>query len=84
VPIRIKGDHDPDGEPEECRDQDELAEQENSIETFRALSNYPYVRFVRQRVRTESLSLTRAKLRGDMGFGRRAFWSIVSELVPYQ
>ena len=51
---RIKGDHDPDAEPEEDGDDEDLAEQENAIETLRALRDHVICREPRVRVRDGS------------------------------
>jgi hypothetical protein len=49
--LRKKGDHDPDAKPEEDRYEHDLAEQENAIQTLRALRNHDYFPKPMMRVR---------------------------------
>src|SRR5207248_2620047 len=60
-PRRVKRNHDPDPEPEKDRDDQDLAEQENAIETLRALGDHDYVRLPNLRVRDGRPRSTRGK-----------------------
>ena len=52
--VGVKGDHDPDAEPEEQGDDDDLAEQEKAVETLRALRDHGYASRQGVRVRDGS------------------------------
>ncbi|MEY2525607.1 MAG: hypothetical protein QOE73_378 [Verrucomicrobiota bacterium] len=63
---RIKCDHGPDTNPEKRRHDQDLAEQEKAVETFRALRNHGYVAGVDVRLRDGSQASTRGKIIADM------------------
>lgn len=63
---RVKRHHYPDTEPEQKSDDDDLAEQEKAVETFRALRNHGYGDGVGLRVRDGGVASTRDKLGANM------------------
>ena len=64
---RVKRHHHPNTEPEQKSDDDDLAEQEKAVETFRALRNHGYGAGVRWRVRDGGVASTGGKLGTNMG-----------------
>jgi len=63
---RVKRDHHPDTEPEKKSDNNDLAEQEKAVETFRALRNHGYGAVIGWRVRDGGVASTRGKLVNPM------------------
>src|SRR5207302_8167852 len=63
---RVKRDHHPHTEPEKQSDNNDLAEQEKAVETFRALRNHGYDAGVGWRVRDGGVASTRGKLINPM------------------
>src|SRR5438132_6628 len=79
---RIKRHHDPDAEPEKRGDDNDLAKQEEAVESFRPLRDHVYLTATAMRVRDGRAPSTRGKIPGFMSFRFRPPWraSYVNDL----
>ena len=68
--FRIKCHHDPDADPEERGDDDDLAKQEEAVKTFRPLREHDYITATAMRVRDGRAASTRARIANHMRFRR--------------